>query len=164
MQSNMPGLEIVLATSPIGIGAYAGRDIHPGEKLCSVTGAVSTRPTRMSLQIGPSLHIEPDQAAWQYINHSCDPNLAVDFTEWRFAAVRSIVAGEELNWNYLTTEWHLSSPFECRCGAKGCFRTIAGFSALDDAQRALIGTGALHLLAGSRAQARSQLKPRRAAA
>ena len=54
------------------------------------------------------------------LNHACRPNTAIDFEKWELYALRHVSPGEELGWNYLTTEWKLSCPFECGCGAATC--------------------------------------------
>jgi hypothetical protein len=82
------------------------------------------------LQIGASLHIDSGTAEWRFIEHSCAPNLAMDFRDWSFRANRDIAARERLTFNYLTTEARTAAPFECRCGESGCFGMIAGFEKL----------------------------------
>jgi SET domain-containing protein len=54
----------------------------------------------------------------RYINHSCDPNCAVDITKrtiW-IIALRDIIAGEELSYNY----GYDAKKYVCTCGAKHC--------------------------------------------
>jgi hypothetical protein len=54
-------------------------------------------------------------------------------------AVRDIPAGEELTFDYLTTEWEMATPFACRCGAADCRGLIQGFKHLSpEAQAHLI--------------------------
>jgi len=63
----------------------------------------------------------------RYINHSCDPNCQTEqFVHiiW-IVAIRDIVAGEELTYNY---EYEIDdeSPEPCHCGAKNCCGYILG--------------------------------------
>jgi SET domain-containing protein len=63
----------------------------------------------------------------RYINHSCDPNCAVEYTAaaiWIFA-IKDIQAGEELSFNY-GYDARDYEKFPCRCGAKICCGYILG--------------------------------------
>ena len=57
----------------------------------------------------------------RYINHSCDPNCAVEITTrtiW-IVALRDMQAGEELTYNYgYDVKNYQDNP--CKCGAKNC--------------------------------------------
>lgn len=73
-----------------------------------------------------------------YINHSCDPNTRIDFTGMNFIASRDIKKGEEITYNYLTTEYDLVKDglnFNCRCGSKNCLKIIKGFKFLKKFQK-----------------------------
>jgi hypothetical protein len=116
-------------------GLRARCDMPVGSKLYRVSGVLSAVPTRTSLQIGASLHIDSGTAEWRFIEHSCAPNLEMDFRDWSFRANRDIPARERLTYNYLTTEAHTAAPFECGCGESACFGTIAGFERLAPASK-----------------------------
>lgn len=139
-------------------GVYATRGFDRGEEVFRLTGSVGPRPSRYSIQIDVDRHLEPfdggngapasRSASWKYLNHSCNPNLEVDSTATRFVARHDIAAGDELSFNYLTTEWEMATPFECRCGSVQCFRHIAGFKHLNPRQQqALLGETAAHIKA-----------------
>jgi cobalamin-dependent methionine synthase I len=55
----------------------------------------------------------------RFMNHSCDAN-----TEWididTMIASRDIQEGEELTYDYATTEITIPYEFECQCGAPAC--------------------------------------------
>jgi SET domain-containing protein len=61
----------------------------------------------------------------RYINHSCAPNCAVDMTRRRIwiVAMRVILAGEELSYNYGYGMEHYGD-FPCTCKAKNCMGYI----------------------------------------
>lgn len=63
----------------------------------------------------------------RYINHSCDPNCAVDTTTdtIRIVALKDIQAGEELSFNY-GYDAREYEKFPCRCGARNCCGYILG--------------------------------------
>lgn len=80
------------------------------------------------------------QSRW--INHSCDPNTAVD-TRWIeserrveawWTALRDIRPGEELSYDYAFSA-DVAEP--CRCGAPSCRGLIVDPDELDDVPAAL---------------------------
>src|SRR5688572_9591988 len=60
-----------------------------------------------------------EQGVEKYMNHSCDPN-----TEWldddTMIASRDIEPGEEITFDYATTEVTIPFEMQCRCGAATC--------------------------------------------
>jgi len=64
------------------------------------------------------------------LNHSCNPNGYINFKDLTYRALHPIKKGEELAFNYLTTEWDLSNKFICECGAEKCSNEIKGFKYL----------------------------------
>ena len=58
----------------------------------------------------------------EYWNHSCDPNTwFVDNSTKRMTARRDIPVGEEITYDYATSETEESQhKFECNCGSKEC--------------------------------------------
>ena len=129
-------------------GVFAAKAIRKGERVFPVEGPMQDFPSRYSVQVGRDRHIEagPENPPWKFLNHSCDPNLALDTEARAFYALREIDAGEELRFNYLTTEWDMATPFECHCGARECFHHVAGFKHLDrDAQLRLLDQAAEHV-------------------
>jgi hypothetical protein len=97
------------------------------------------KPDRHSIQVGAEVHLTPEGAPWSLVNHSCAPNVRIDFERWELVALRAIEPGEELGWNYLATEWELSSPFQCECGTDECLGLIRGFAHLDHDTRSALG-------------------------
>lgn len=61
-------------------------------------------------------------AEW-YINHSCDPNMATLPDLYTSIALRDIEPGEELTYDYATTDSR-HAAFECFCGAANCRKVI----------------------------------------
>lgn len=59
-----------------------------------------------------------------YLNHSCDPNCEVHEVKGRvwLCALRNIVAGEELVWDY--NLYDDEDPAPCSCGAPNCRGTM----------------------------------------
>jgi len=96
-----------------------------GEVICPIpTEAVYDKPNRFTVQIGRDRHVEVKELA--SMNHSCNPNTFLDTTRMLVFAARDIGAGEELTFFYPSTEWEMSSPFICLCGATNCIHVVAG--------------------------------------
>lgn len=56
----------------------------------------------------------------RYINHSCEPTSYIDLARQAVVALREIQPGEEITFDYLSTERQIVSPFDCHCGSQRC--------------------------------------------
>ena len=68
----------------------------------------------------------------RFLNHSCEPNIGVtkmlnDKQSYDFIALRNINKGEEIRFDYETTEYEVGAFDDCACGADSCRGTIKGF-------------------------------------
>ena len=66
------------------------------------------------------------------LNHSCLPNTGIKGL-FKLIAIKDIQVGEEIVWDYDTTEnsdWEL--PGECKCNSVRCRRVIKGYRYLSD--------------------------------
>lgn len=84
------------------------------------------RPTYLSVQVADDRHILLAPEFLQYINHSCEPNTFFDTTNGKVVALRDIAANEEITFFYPSTEWCMTQPFACFCGAANCLGQIQG--------------------------------------
>ncbi len=96
--------------------------------------------TEMSVQGGIKDFIDnSNDTIDNYFNHSCNPNMRLRLSHhYDFQAIREIKVGEELTWNYLTTEYDLTKTkedFFCRCGSRNCYGQIKGFKYLTKDQK-----------------------------
>ena len=64
-----------------------------------------------------------DPREWAPQNHSCQPNTA--FCGLNLVAACDIRRGEELTLDYATLANPDAAPFECRCGAPNCRKSIS---------------------------------------
>lgn len=137
-------------------GVFAIRRIPAGAEILSLEGELVSTPTRYSVQLGEHQHLrEPTNGPtpspdtpWCFLNHACAPNARVDAAARRLVALRDIRRGEEVTFDYLTTEWEMAEPFECGCGAEHCRGRIGGFSLLAaEQQRELLASVAPHVRA-----------------
>ena len=120
---------------------HALRSLARGEIVFPLEGHLVPRPTRFTIQIGTQAHLDPiseHASPWGYLNHGCDPNVTVDVTRRAIVARRPIAAGEELRFDYNTTEWELAEPFGCNCGASGCVGVTMGFAHLSPVRQLIM--------------------------
>jgi len=118
-----------------GIGVFACEAISAGETLLALAHVFVEHPERHTIQLDARLHQAGTDEIDDFLNHSCAPNTALDFERLELRAVRPIAAGEELNFNYLSSEWDMAAPFACVCGAPHCHRLIRGFRHLNAEQQ-----------------------------
>jgi hypothetical protein len=101
------------------------RAYKKGEIICPIPSeSLYDSPNRFTVQIGRDRHVEVQELS--SMNHSCDPNTYLDTTRMLVFAARDVAAGEELTFFYPSTEWEMSSPFICLCGATNCIHVVAG--------------------------------------
>jgi hypothetical protein len=82
------------------------------------------KPNQFTVQIGINRHVEVSELA--SMNHSCDPSTILDTTRMLVFAARDLSPDDELTFFYPSTEWEMSSPFICLCGAPNCIHVVAG--------------------------------------
>lgn len=124
-------------------GVFATAAIDSGSVVFKLRGTISTRPSKYTIQISDERHLgapaivkakDKLDYCWKYLNHSCEPNGFINVDELTFIALTDIAAGEEITFNYLTTESAMDVPFNCRCGTKNCFGFIQGRDFLSRAE------------------------------
>jgi SET domain-containing protein len=156
-------IEMLGTTSSVAVvragGEYrliANRPVVAGEHLFSIVGEQSGRPTKYTVQVGRGVHIDVpaeygfeailDLFYWRFMNHGCAPTVAIRGRE--VVALRAIDFGQEITFNYNTTEYDMAEPFACRCGSDRCAGLVRGFRHLPADERARLRPWlADHLLA-----------------
>jgi hypothetical protein len=118
-------------------------DVTASEVIFALEGTIGSTPDRHTVQLGPGLHLHPTGNAidssgeyrhpWMYTNHSCAPNAKV--VDRAMVSIRGIRAGEEITFDYDTTEYDMASPFECHCENPGCRGMIRGYKHLGPRER-----------------------------
>lgn len=128
----------VTAAGAKGLGVFAAREFVRGETV--IVGRAIESPaerTRMSVQLDWARHVEMDAPA-TLLNHSCAPNLGVRENQWcayDFVALRDILVGDELAFDYAMTEHSLVASLSCRCGSASCQGEIRPWGHRDDEWR-----------------------------
>jgi hypothetical protein len=124
-------------------GIFAKETILKDSVIFRLKGTISKTPTKYTIQLGHKQHLsfpairkpkDDIDYCWQYLNHCCEPNGYMNTSERTFHALRDIAAGEEITFNYLTTESEMAVPFQCICGSPDCFGLIQGRNFLTPAQ------------------------------
>ncbi len=132
-------------------GLFASRGFRSGEVVLQLAGTLTNLPTRWSIQIGSRLHLDAcvgdSEAAgrhpypWRFLNHSCAPTVRIAAPE--VIAIDDIAEGDELTFDYNTTELEIAEPFFCECQRPTCRQQkIRGFMHLSHPERKRIA----HLL------------------
>jgi SET domain-containing protein len=130
-----------------GKGVFALSDIAEGEVIIEYVGAIiSWKEAQRRHPHNPAdpnhtfyFHIDENRVidalyggnSSRWINHACDPNCEADEQDGRvfIKALRTIRAGEELNYDYglIIDERYtprLKAEYPCWCGAKSCRGTL----------------------------------------
>ncbi len=124
-------------------GVFARENIRQDSVIFRLRGTITTTPSKYTIQLGSNRHLnfptirktnDGLDYCWQYLNHHCEPNGYIDTAELTFRAFRNIKRGEEITFNYLTTESKMAVPFACICGSSNCFGFIQGRDFLNAAE------------------------------
>jgi hypothetical protein len=127
--------KIELRPSAQGLGVFAREAISAGERLIALAHVFVEHAAQHTIQIDEHRHQAGTGEIDDYLNHSCRPNTALDFEHLELVAIRPLAAGDELSFNYLTSEWDMAAPFECQCGAPDCVGVVRGFRHLEPPQQ-----------------------------
>lgn len=114
---------------------FAKEDIRGGEILVKFEGRIVKEPHKYTLQIDEGKHLDASRHLDDFLNHNCEPNCYINFDDLSLRSLHRIKKCEEITFNYLTTEWELAEPFECKCNSKKCFKHIKGFKYLTVKQK-----------------------------
>ncbi|KAJ3281527.1 hypothetical protein HK104_011416 [Borealophlyctis nickersoniae] len=97
-----------------------------GDLVCKIEGYAKHANKRWSsVQVSANEHIELCSEL-VYMNHSCDPSIHLDTTRMEVIAAKDIKEGDDLTFFYPSSEWDMSQPFDCWCGAEQCVKRVSG--------------------------------------
>ncbi len=111
----------------------ANQNFKKGEVVLKLKGIIKkcSEATPDAVQIGDDKFIDSKHRYVEdHINHSCSPTLMIDFASMDFIALGRIKKGEELTYNYNSSEYDLvkdNLDFNCKCNSKNCIGKIKGF-------------------------------------
>jgi len=130
---------VVVGPAGAGRGVFAGQLIGAGRRVLRFGGPVlDHQALRLALaetthdgflQVGPQRYLGPSGTADDLINHACSPNTFVQVGPRTvyLVALRDIEAGEELTFDYATTQVAFPLRFSCGCGAAECRGEIGNY-------------------------------------
>lgn len=105
------------------LSLVAARDYEIEEVVLNLTvGEFYAEGTFRTIDIG-DCHV--DHPFGRYTNHSCNPNTKVDQDGGLLVAISEIKEGEEITFNYKSSERKIVNPFRCFCGDRNCDVIIA---------------------------------------
>eukprot|EP00284_Hemiselmis_tepida_P006482 CAMPEP_0174925826 /NCGR_PEP_ID=MMETSP1355-20121228/8168_1 /TAXON_ID=464990 /ORGANISM="Hemiselmis tepida, Strain CCMP443" /LENGTH=153 /DNA_ID=CAMNT_0016171785 /DNA_START=238 /DNA_END=699 /DNA_ORIENTATION=- len=119
-----------------GQSLVASVPISKGEVAISERGEILKHPTMHSIQVNDTEHMNCSGQII-YACHNCDANarMVPTLEGCSLVALRDIEAGELVSFDYDTTEWDMSDPFDCLCGSPKCKGRVAGFRHLSQEAR-----------------------------
>jgi hypothetical protein len=136
----------VVQLGPKHAGVVALDIFKKGSVVYEFEGEVIEEPSRTSIEVYEDIHLEDDLKIASFINHKCKPNSKVKYLSgrggWgdrfdvfhattrveklgkkrgrkiRFIALKNIEIGEQITFDYNTTEYKIFQPFKCDCHGK----------------------------------------------
>ncbi len=118
-----------------GRGLFAREKVRAGDVLVVWGGEVVSGEAlrsmaedrlRLALQVEDDLYLlTTNEGAADWVNHSCDPNAGLD-GQIVLVALRDIRAGEEITFDYATSDASPYDEFECGCASRHCRGHVTG--------------------------------------
>lgn len=119
-----------------GRGVFAGQPFKKGALVLEFLGEVrdvsELNDLTHALQIGPRDFLTASGGIDDYVNHSCRPNCGIRVDNGRVIlfALRDIRVGEEILFDYSTTQSGGYWEMDCQCGVPTCRGRIGDFKDL----------------------------------
>ena len=118
-----------------GKGIVSKKFFKKGVIVLKFDNGITIRPnstasiTALQIDEDTFLDSNPKQIR-DFLNHSCNPNVKIDFNQMGCISIREIKSGDEITFSYVTTEYDLAiknESFACFCGSKNCIGIVKGF-------------------------------------
>lgn len=127
----------------LGISVFAARSFKKNDVITQFTGKLFTKAQLPDsyegeedryVQVGIDTYMGPSGKIDDLINHSCDPNAGLKFTNSGIllVAIKNIKEGDEITWDYSTTLHEDSWKMRCNCKKKNCRKIISEFALLPE--------------------------------
>lgn len=120
-----------------GEGVFIGEDLKKGDFIVFLRGKkihwkyhhkTDERKCANWFGIGKDLWIDPDFPL-SHINHSCNPNTGIK-GKITLRALRDIKSGEELTFDYSSSDEEIEWTMPCHCGEKNCRKVMTAVQLL----------------------------------
>ena len=131
---------LIVENSKYGKAVFANIDIPKGTVLIEFKGDrfnydeipdITSPDDDRFVQIDEKMYMGPSGDLDDLINHSCDPNAGLKFSDKIIlTAIRNIMKGEEITWDYSTTMDEDFWEMDCACESKKCRKKIRDFKHL----------------------------------
>ena len=133
---------VFVAQCDLGRGLFAEQDFAPGGEILRFRGPAISLADALAkgdeqsnpLQIGDTLYLDIEPPA-VFANHSCEPNAGI-VDDHVLVALRPILRGEQIQYDYSTTMWEGIWTMPCRCGSSRCRGVVRDFPELPAEVRA----------------------------
>ncbi|HMQ01629.1 MAG TPA: SET domain-containing protein-lysine N-methyltransferase [Candidatus Doudnabacteria bacterium] len=124
--------KLVIKNGAKGTGVFTIKSFSTGDKIFNFSGDLIPRSPITEnlsspaddryLQVGVDLFIGPSGNIDDHVNHSCEPNTGVLLKNNRaqLIAIRNIIAGEEITYDYSIQMYNEPWTMECMCGSENC--------------------------------------------
>ncbi|WP_246226505.1 SET domain-containing protein-lysine N-methyltransferase [Pseudomonas atagonensis] len=119
--------EIIRDSRGNATAVSARRDFLRISRMCRVSGQLLPYRCRQTRQLQPGIHIY-DPRFCGLLEHACDPNVFLDWSEMWLWALKDIQPGDRLTMDYAATEDKLLHQFACGCGSPHCRGWITGYN------------------------------------
>jgi hypothetical protein len=119
-----------------GIGVFATKTFQIHETVLEFVGdlvsATNVEDLTHFLQVGPNTLLSPSGGIDDFVNHSCAPNTGIQDRAGQIFlfALQEIKAGDEISFDYSTTQMGGFWFMDCICGKAGCRGRIGDFKDL----------------------------------
>lgn len=116
-----------------GKGLVAKTFIAAGSVIGDLVGKKLPQANMHSIHTQLHEHTEVSSLI-KYTSHACVPNSAFQFGSepWKLVALKDISERQLITYDYETTEYISSDPFDCQCKTSGCRGQMKGFFYLDE--------------------------------
>ena len=128
--------DVMINDGVAGHGVFADQSFEAGDLILPIQGTLVSSPTRHTIQIDMDKHLalSLDDPAIK-LNHHCNANACLLPHQKALIARYAIPEGDEIFFNYLTSEFELAHPFDCQCDAAICPGKIRGCRYLSPMQQ-----------------------------
>jgi len=100
-------MEIKFNSNLNGDGLYSTKSYLKSEIIYTLNGEIYDKPTKYTIHVGNNIHILDMYG--RYMNHSFVPTTYID--KCNVVAMDNINCGDELTFNYNTSEINMATPF-----------------------------------------------------
>lgn len=126
-----------------GKGVVLRKNIKKNEIVLRFNEGIAIKPnviaSKTAIQIDEDSFLDSNtKQIRDFLNHSCTPNIKINFEKMAGIAIKNIKSGEEITFDYFSTEYDLkikNENFKCECGSANCRGMVNGFKHLNKIEK-----------------------------